>query len=116
MSARWRQGGCAAGVVAAMALAAGSAATGGAAAPHAGGVYRVAFESGFPFNDGFDPTGEYDVFSWAIESNLMIRTLLGYNHVAGPAGNRLVPDIATAVIDFIERNAKPNRTRTKGRG
>ena len=47
--------------------------------------------------DGFDPTGEYYTFSWAIESNLMIRTLVGYNHVAGPAGNMLVPDIATAV-------------------
>ena len=27
----------------------------------------------------------------------MIRTLVGYDHVAGPAGNKLVPDIATTV-------------------
>ena len=27
----------------------------------------------------------------------MIRTLVGYNHVAGPAGNVLVPDLATSV-------------------
>ena len=45
----------------------------------------------------FDPTGEYYTFSWAIQSNLMIRTLVGYDHVAGPAGNMLVPDLATAV-------------------
>ena len=25
------------------------------------------------------------------------RTLVGYNHVAGAAGNKLVPDVATAV-------------------
>ena len=79
-------------VVAALASAAGA---GGA--PSRGGVYRVAFESAFGFTDGFDPTGEYYTFSWNIESNLMIRTLVGYDHVAGPAGNVLVPDIATAV-------------------
>jgi peptide/nickel transport system substrate-binding protein len=85
----------------AVAMAAGIAASGGAAGAHSGprpgGVYRVAFESAFGFTDGFDPTGEYYTFSWAIESNLMIRTLVGYNHVAGPAGNVLVPDIATSV-------------------
>ena len=32
-----------------------------------------------------------------IQSNLLVRTLLGYDHVAGPAGNKLVPDIATSV-------------------
>ena len=63
----------------------------------AGGVYRVAFEQAFGFTDGFDPTGEYLIYSFAIESNLMVRTLVGYDHVAGPAGNRLVPDIATTV-------------------
>src|SRR5215468_11118898 len=66
-------------------------------APKAGGVYRVAFEQSFGFTDGFDPTGEYYTFSFAIESNLMIRTLVGYDHVAGPAGNVLVPDIASSV-------------------
>ena len=81
-------------VVAGIAVAGGSATTTG---PKPGGTYRVAFEQSFGFTDGFDPTGEYYTFSWAIESNLMIRTLVGYDHVAGPAGNRLVPDIATAV-------------------
>ena len=27
----------------------------------------------------------------------MVRTLVGYDHVAGPAGNKLVPDLATSV-------------------
>jgi peptide/nickel transport system substrate-binding protein len=66
-------------------------------APKAGGVYRVAFEQSFGFTDGFDPTGEYYTFSFAIESNLIIRTLVGYDHVAGPAGNKLVPDLATTI-------------------
>ncbi len=70
---------------------------GHASAPKPGGVYRVAFEQSFGFTDGFDPTGEYYTYSWAIESNLMIRTLVGYDHVAGPAGNKLVPDLATTV-------------------
>jgi peptide/nickel transport system substrate-binding protein len=65
--------------------------------PQAGGVYRVAFEGAFGFTDGFDPTGEYYTYSFAIQSNLLIRTLVGYNHVAGPAGNKLVPDLATTV-------------------
>jgi peptide/nickel transport system substrate-binding protein len=62
-----------------------------------GGVYRVAFEHSFGFTDSFDPTGEYYTNSFNIFSNLMIRTLVGYDHVAGPAGNKLVPDIATSV-------------------
>src|SRR5262245_7517229 len=93
----WR--GWIAGAAAALAacIAVGGGAAGGQSNVKAGGTYRVAFESAFGFTDGFDPTGEYYTFSWAIESNLMIRTLVGYNHVAGPAGNVLVPDIATSV-------------------
>src|ERR1700745_3202968 len=63
----------------------------------AGGTYRVAYESSFNFTDGFDPTGEYLTWSFALYSSLLVRTLVGYDHVAGPAGNRLVPDIATSV-------------------
>src|SRR4029077_16789106 len=77
-------------------LSSGGAA-GAQSGPKPGGVFRVAFEASFGFTAVFDPTGEYYTYSWAIESNLMIRTLVGYNHVAGPAGNGLVPDIATAV-------------------
>ena len=38
--------------------------------------------------DGFDPTGEYYTYSFAIESNLMVRTLVGYDHVAGRGGQQ----------------------------
>jgi peptide/nickel transport system substrate-binding protein len=88
-----------AGAVVALAtcFAASGGAAGQASGPKAGGTFRVAFEASFGFTDAFDPTGEYYTFSWAIESNLMIRTLVGYDHVAGPAGNVLVPDIATSV-------------------
>jgi peptide/nickel transport system substrate-binding protein len=74
-------------------------AVGASSAPSAkaGGTYRVGWESSFGFTDSFDPTGEYLTDAWAIYSNLMIRTLVGYNHVAGPAGNTLVADLATSV-------------------
>ena len=62
-----------------------------------GGVYRVGYQGSFGFTDGFDPSGEYLNTAWAIYSNLLVRTLVGYNHVAGPAGNELVPDLATEV-------------------
>jgi peptide/nickel transport system substrate-binding protein len=67
------------------------------AASHAarGGVYRVEWESSFDFTSDFDPTGEYSVQAFGLYSNLLVRTLVGYDHVAGPAGNALVPDLAT---------------------
>jgi peptide/nickel transport system substrate-binding protein len=60
-----------------------------------GGVLRVGWEQGFAFSDNLDPTGEYGAFG--IFDNLLIRTLVGYTYEAGPAGNVLVPDIATSV-------------------
>jgi peptide/nickel transport system substrate-binding protein len=60
-------------------------------------VYRVGYQNNFGFTDGFDPSGEYLNTAWAIYSNLLIRTLVGYNHVSGPPGNELVPDLATRV-------------------
>ena len=60
-----------------------------------GGTYRVEWEASFDFSDGFDPTGEYLGEAFGIYSNLLVRTLVGYNHVAGAPGNVLVPDIAT---------------------
>ncbi len=80
-----------------IALAAAQAKPTHTSGPKPGGTYRVAFEQAFGFTDGFDPTGEYYTYSFDIFSNLMIRTLVGYDHVAGPAGNVLVPDIATSV-------------------
>ena len=89
--------------IVALALAAGVWATIGSAAPSksgkslAGGTYRVGWEQSFGFTDAFDPTGEYLGNAWALYSNLLLRTLVGYNHVAGAAGNVVVPDLATSV-------------------
>jgi len=69
--------------------------TNGAAATK-GGVYRVA-QADFGFNGGFDPTGEYLGFGWAIHNQLLIRPLLGYRHTAGVAGTELLPDLATEI-------------------
>ena len=56
----------------------------------AGGTYRVGVESfygsAFPWGGGFDPTGEFDTAARAIYTNLLVRTLVGTNHVAGAAG------------------------------
>jgi len=62
-----------------------------------GGTYRVGWENDFGFTDAFDPTGEYLGDAWAVYSNLLLRTLVGYNHVPGAAGNKFVPDLATAL-------------------
>ena len=63
----------------------------------AGGTYRVGWEGSFSFTDGFDPTGEYYYAAFGIYSNLLLRTLVGYDHLPGPAGNKVVPDLATSV-------------------
>src|SRR6266567_3855988 len=65
-------------------------------APTRGGVYRTAIED-FGFTDGFDPTGEHAGTAWGLYSQLLLRTLLTYRHVAGPAGEQVVPDLATSV-------------------
>ena len=65
------------------------------AEPEAGGVYRVDWEASFNFTNGFDPTGEYLGEVWGIYSSLLIRTLVGYRHTAGAAGNELIPDLAS---------------------
>ena len=63
--------------------------------PQAGGTYRVEWEETFGFTGGFDPTGEYLGEGMGIMSNLLVRTLVGYRHTAGAAGNELIPDLAT---------------------
>jgi peptide/nickel transport system substrate-binding protein len=63
----------------------------------AGGTLTVGWEAAFGFTDSFDPTGEYLGDAWGIYNNLLLRTLVGTNHVAGAAGNKLVPDLATSV-------------------
>jgi peptide/nickel transport system substrate-binding protein len=63
----------------------------------AGGTYKVGWEQSFGFTDNMDPVGEYLAEGFAIQTSLLDRTLVGYNHVPGAAGNKIVPDIATAV-------------------
>ena len=87
-------------VLGAAALTAGlvSAASAGSEAESArGGTYRVGWESTFGWSDSMDPTGEYLANFIAIWSNLLGRNLVGYNHLAGGAGNVPVPDLATAI-------------------
>jgi peptide/nickel transport system substrate-binding protein len=62
-----------------------------------GGTYRVGWESSFGFTDNFDPTGEYLANSFAINTNLLLRGLVGYNHEEGAKGAVVVPDLATTV-------------------
>jgi peptide/nickel transport system substrate-binding protein len=67
----------------------------GAHAASAGGDYRSEWAGSFDFTAGFDPTAEYLGSAFGIYSDLLVRTLVGYNHVAGAAGNVVVPDLAT---------------------
>jgi peptide/nickel transport system substrate-binding protein len=62
-----------------------------------GGTYRVGLGSSFGWTNALDPTGEYLSNAWSIYSSLMIRTLVGYNHIAGVEGTVVVPDTATEV-------------------
>jgi peptide/nickel transport system substrate-binding protein len=62
-----------------------------------GGTYRVGWETAFGWTNGFDPTGEYLANAFTIYNNLMLRGLVQFNHVVGPAGNIVVPDLATSV-------------------
>ncbi|MFL6296621.1 MAG: hypothetical protein ACJ75M_12550, partial [Actinomycetes bacterium] len=62
-----------------------SSSSGQQAAPAKGGVLRTAI-SDFGFVDGFDPTGEYTAVGIGIYG-AMLRSLMGYKHVAGPPGN-----------------------------
>jgi peptide/nickel transport system substrate-binding protein len=81
----------------AVAATIGSASSSKNGAAKKGGTYRVGWEAAFGFSDNFDPTGEYIGNAWGIYSNLLIRTLVGYTHQPGGAGNKTVPDLATSV-------------------
>jgi peptide/nickel transport system substrate-binding protein len=86
-------------VGATIAVAAGSAAKSSTAKSQvsAGGTMTIGWEASFGFTDGFDPTGEYLGDAWGIYANLLVRALVGTNHVSGAAGNKLVADLATSV-------------------
>jgi peptide/nickel transport system substrate-binding protein len=64
------------------------------ATPQKGGVLRTAI-SNFGLTNGFDPTGEY-IGSGIGQYGAMLRTLMSTKHIAGPPGNELVPDLASA--------------------
>jgi len=84
--------------VAALTAALVSAAAAGPSGQSAkGGTYRVGWESSFGWTNSFDPTGEYLANGFVIYTNLVLRNLVSFNHVAGPAGNIVVPDLATSV-------------------
>jgi peptide/nickel transport system substrate-binding protein len=62
-----------------------------------GGIYKLGWEQSFGFTNNFDPTGEYLGNAWGLYTNLLIRTLIGYKHQPGAAGNELIGDLATSV-------------------
>ncbi|MGH2817869.1 MAG: ABC transporter substrate-binding protein [Actinomycetota bacterium] len=66
-----------------------------------GGILREEAPE-FTFTSGLDPTGEYLSTSFAIFSQMMARNLVTYRHVAGDAGNELVPDLATDMPEVSE--------------
>jgi peptide/nickel transport system substrate-binding protein len=65
--------------------------------PQKGGTYTIGWENSFGFTNNFDPTGEYLGNAWGLYSNLMLRSLIGYKHQPGAAGNELIGDLATDV-------------------
>src|SRR5438309_918105 len=84
-------------LAAAVAATIGSASSSKNGAAKKGGTYRVGWEGSFGFTDNFDPTGEYLGNAWGLYTNLLIRTLVGYTHQPGAAGNVPIPDLATSV-------------------
>ena len=64
-------------------------------APAKGGTYTIGWEQSFGFTNNFDPTGEYLGNAWGLYSNLMLRSLVGYKHQPGAAGNITIGDLAT---------------------
>jgi peptide/nickel transport system substrate-binding protein len=65
--------------------------------PQRGGTYSIGYENSFGFTDNFDPTGEYLGEAWGILTNLLVRPLIGYQHLAGADGNKLIGDLADSV-------------------
>ncbi len=66
-----------------------------------GGTYRISTTS-FNLTGGFDPTGEYLGTSWALYTNLLVRTLVSYKHTSGAEGNELFPDLAAEMPEVSE--------------
>jgi peptide/nickel transport system substrate-binding protein len=72
--------------------------------PQKGGVLRTAITD-FGLTNGFDPTGEY-IASGIGWYGAMLRTLMGYKHIAGPPGNVLYPDLAEAAPEISSDGLK----------
>ena len=66
-------------------------------APRQGRHLQIGWEQSFGFTNNFDPTGEYLGNAWGLYSNLMLRSLVGYKHLPGAAGNESIGDLATDV-------------------
>ena len=60
-----------------------------------GGVFRTA-QDDFGFTGAFDPTGEYLGSAFTLY-NALLRNLVSYKHISGAEGNKLYPDLATAM-------------------
>ncbi len=67
--------------------------TGTPQGPTKGGTYRTA-TTDFGFTGAFDPTGEYLGSAFGLYSDMLLRTLVTYKHIAGLPGDEIVPDIA----------------------
>lgn len=50
-----------------------------------------------PFDRDLDPTSEYTSLGFALFSNMLLRPLMNYRHVAGDAGREVLPDLAAEV-------------------
>jgi peptide/nickel transport system substrate-binding protein len=74
---------------------------GGEGEPQRGGTFRMQTDA-FEWTGNFDPTGEYLGTALGFYSNLLVRTLMGYRHVAGPEGNELIPDLAEGEPEISE--------------
>jgi peptide/nickel transport system substrate-binding protein len=66
-----------------------------------GGVFRMQTDA-FIWTGNFDPTGEYLGTFLGLYTNLLGRTLMGYQHLPDAEGNELVPDLAEAEPEISE--------------
>ncbi|MBW3594035.1 MAG: hypothetical protein KY391_00540 [Actinobacteria bacterium] len=55
-----------------------------------------------PFDRNLDPTSEYTSLGFALFSNLLLRPLMNYRHVAGERGIEVVPDLAAEMPDISD--------------
>ena len=60
-----------------------------------GGTWKMQTDA-FEWTGNFDPTGEYLGTFLGLYTNLLGRTLMGYQHMPDAEGNELVPDLAEA--------------------